>query len=42
MITTVLTVDDSRSMRDMLKHSLVEAGYRVIQAEDGTWMVWSR
>jgi len=22
-------------MRDMLKHSLVEAGYRVIQAEDG-------
>jgi len=35
MITTVLTVDDSRSMRDMLKHSLVEAGYRVIQAEDG-------
>jgi two-component system, chemotaxis family, chemotaxis protein CheY len=35
MTTTVLTVDDSRSMRDMLKHSLSEAGYRVVQAEDG-------
>ncbi len=35
MTTTVLTVDDSRSMRDMLKHSLVEAGFRVLQAEDG-------
>jgi two-component system chemotaxis response regulator CheY len=32
---TVLTVDDSRTMRDMLKHSLVAAGYRVLQAEDG-------
>ena len=35
MTTTVLTVDDLRSMRDMLKHSLSEAGYRVVQAEDG-------
>ncbi len=33
--TTVLTVDDSRAMRDMLRHSLAAAGFRVIQAEDG-------
>jgi two-component system chemotaxis response regulator CheY len=33
--TTVLTVDDSRAMRDMLRHSLVSAGFRVLQAEDG-------
>jgi two-component system chemotaxis response regulator CheY len=32
---TVLTVDDSRTMRDMLKLALVEAGYRVVQASDG-------
>lgn len=35
MTTTVLTVDDSRAMRDMLRHSLVAAGFRVLQAEDG-------
>ena len=35
MITTVLTVDDSRAMRDMLRHSLLAAGFRVLQAEDG-------
>lgn len=35
MPLTVLTVDDSRTMRDMLKHSLLAAGFRVIQAEDG-------
>jgi two-component system chemotaxis response regulator CheY len=35
MSTTVLTVDDSRTIRDMLMHSLLEAGFRVIQAEDG-------
>lgn len=35
MSTTVLTVDDSRAMRDMLRHSLAAAGFRVIQAEDG-------
>jgi two-component system chemotaxis response regulator CheY len=35
MTRTVLTVDDSRAMRDMLKFSLTEAGFRVVQAEDG-------
>jgi two-component system chemotaxis response regulator CheY len=35
MCTTVLTVDDSRAMRDMLRHSLLAAGFRVLQAEDG-------
>jgi two-component system chemotaxis response regulator CheY len=32
---TVLTVDDSRTMRDMLMMSLSQQGYRVIQAVDG-------
>lgn len=32
---TVLTIDDSRTMRDMLMMALVDAGYRVIQAVDG-------
>ncbi len=32
---TVLTVDDSRTMRDMLKVALIDAGYRVVQAVDG-------
>ncbi|MGB8603125.1 MAG: response regulator [Rhizomicrobium sp.] len=31
----VLTVDDSRTMRDMLKLALCDAGHTVIQAEDG-------
>lgn len=35
MIKTVLTVDDSRTMRDMLMLALQDAGYRVVQAEDG-------
>ncbi len=35
MTLTVLTVDDSRTIRDMLKRSLVSAGFRVLQAEDG-------
>jgi two-component system chemotaxis response regulator CheY len=35
MTKTVLTVDDSRTMRDMLRLALAEAGYRVVQAEDG-------
>jgi two-component system, chemotaxis family, chemotaxis protein CheY len=32
---TVLTVDDSRTMRDMLRLALIDAGYRVVQAVDG-------
>ncbi len=35
MSKTVLTVDDSRTMRDMLRLALVDAGFRVVQAEDG-------
>ena len=35
MSITVLTVDDSRTMRDMLKMALGNAGFRVIQASDG-------
>jgi two-component system chemotaxis response regulator CheY len=35
MSLTVLTVDDSRTMREMLRLALSDAGYRVVQAEDG-------
>ena len=35
MTKLVLTVDDSRTMRDMLRLTLDEAGYRVVQAVDG-------
>jgi two-component system chemotaxis response regulator CheY len=32
---TILTVDDSRTIRDLLRMALAESGYRVLQAEDG-------
>ncbi len=35
MTTKVLAVDDSRTMRDMLKTALVKAGYTVDLAVDG-------
>ena len=35
MSLTVLTVDDSRTIREMLRMALVDAGFRVVQAEDG-------
>jgi two-component system chemotaxis response regulator CheY len=35
MSKTILTVDDSRTMRDMLRLALVDAGFNVLQAEDG-------
>ena len=35
MSKVVLTVDDSKTMRDMLKLALVNGGYTVVQADDG-------
>lgn len=35
MSLTVMTVDDSRTMRDMVSYTLQQAGYNVLEAEDG-------
>jgi len=35
MTKNILTIDDSRTMRDMLKMALTEAGFNVMQAVDG-------
>lgn len=35
MSMIILTVDDSRTMREMLKAALLGAGFRVTQAKDG-------
>ena len=35
-VTTILIVDDSRAIRQILKRTLVEGGYRVVEAADGS------
>lgn len=35
MTKTVLAVDDSKTMRDMVTFTLKEAGYNTLEAEDG-------
>lgn len=35
MTLTVCTVDDSQSIRDMMSYTLKEAGFNVLEAEDG-------
>ncbi len=35
MSATILTVDDSKSIRQMVSFTLQQAGYTVIEAEDG-------
>lgn len=35
MSATILTVDDSKSIRQMVSFTLQQAGYQVVEAEDG-------
>jgi two-component system chemotaxis response regulator CheY len=35
MAKTILTVDDSASVRQMVKYTLAEAGYSILEAVDG-------
>jgi two-component system chemotaxis response regulator CheY len=35
MAKTILAIDDSRTMRDMVSHTLSGAGFTVLTAEDG-------
>ncbi|MEX6509010.1 response regulator [Jiella sp. M17.18] len=35
MSRTILTIDDSRTMREMLRATLSTSGFTVVQAEDG-------
>lgn len=35
MAMTIMTVDDSRTIRDMVSYTLKESGYNVLEAEDG-------
>jgi two-component system, chemotaxis family, chemotaxis protein CheY len=36
MSMTIMTVDDSTSVRQMISFTLVDAGYKVLEAVDGT------
>ena len=35
MSKTIMTVDDSASMRQMISFTLIQAGHKVIEASDG-------